>query len=320
MTRRRQRGLAALAALALATAATAAPTALTPPPTMGRPGMAGPGGGEEASRKSVDRRIQAYTGQGRRATLGLLKEIVGDAVGFGAPAYNRGEIDASARFYQKTAEDLTAAFSDAKATPGAARELAALRTALARCAKVASPDRRAWLVRFAFDRITLDWGLAAFRVKGLTDLGNQNFGAERYTEAADAYGESVEVLEDISGDDANGLDAVLRTAGVMHAHALMADHDYGGAAHALIAGLAYMPELPHRPFDLTKIFRKVKLDALVAELEAAAAKPGAKADEVFLLGYMYLCTGKTEPARAQFKKALTLEPAHAGAQRFLKDL
>jgi tetratricopeptide (TPR) repeat protein len=156
-------------------------------------------------------------------------------------------------------------------------------------------------------------------VKGLTELGNQNFGAERYTEAADAYGESVDLLEDISGEDANGLDVVLRTAGVMHAHALLADRDYAGAANALTTGLAYMPELPHRPFDLKKVFRPQKLDLVVADLEAAAAKPGASADVVFLLGYVYHCIGKAEQARAQFKKAAGIDPAHKGAQRFLKD-
>jgi len=294
----------------------AAPTTLSGPPGMMRGGQAA-GPGEDETRQAVDRGLTAFTHAGRKLTLGLLRQAVGESIAFGAPAYNRGEVDACARFYVKTGESVVAAFPE-KVSAGAARGVTALKTALARCATQTSAERRAWIMRFAFDKIELYWQLEALHVKGLADIAAQSFAAERFTEAADGFRECTEGFEELAADDVARLDAATRSASVMLAHALIADHDYPAAARALEAGLAQTPDIVKHPFDLHRVFRQQRYDALLAEVEAAAAKPGAPADTVFVLGYLYHSARKADLALAQFKKVLTLDAGHRGAQLFLK--
>ena len=311
----------------LAAAAQAAPVPAEAPrqnsERMGaapRMALASDGGAEQEaeSRRQVTRRLDAFVATGQKATLGFLRDLVDGSIAFGAPAYNRGDIEGCARFYMKTAEAVTAAFPEAKATAAGAHGLEALRAALSRCALVSSFDRRAWLMRYAFDRIALDWQLLTLRARGLVGLATQSLGGERYTEAADAYGEAAGAVDELVGEDPAQVDGGLRAAGMMQGNALLGERDFAGAARALDAGLERVPEWPHRPLDLHKVFRPARLDALVKELEAAAAKPGASADLAFTLGYVYHCAGKQDAATAQFKKALAQDAGHRGALRYVK--
>ena len=55
-------------------------------------------------------------------------------------------------------------------------------------------------------------------------------------------------------------------------------------------------------------------------LEEKAKKDDKDASMQFLLGYEYHFTGKKNAAREQFEKTLKLEPDHAPAKLFLKQL
>jgi tetratricopeptide (TPR) repeat protein len=266
----------------------------------------------------IDRRIQGFASRGKKATLGLLQELISDSISFGAPAFNRGDVEECSRFYIKTAESILAAFKMEKsATKGAGQALADLQAAVARSAQFPRVERKAWALRFAFDKILLAWQIAASHAKGLVIIGNQNFSAGNYPEAADSFRESLLILEDLVGQDLDQIEIATRASGLMLGHALLSDAKYEESARALEAGVKYIPDWPRQSFDFRKLFRADQYEECLKSLQGAAGKDGAKADVHFLLGYVFHFTGKKEDAKVLFEKALRLNPAHVGAQQFL---
>jgi serine protease Do len=74
-----------------------------------------------------------------------MASALGQAINVGAPAYNRGDVEACYRLYARTAEQLIDARGDC---PGAQR---ALRDGLLRCVELSDADDRAWALRDTFD-------------------------------------------------------------------------------------------------------------------------------------------------------------------------
>ncbi|WP_164014818.1 S1 family peptidase [Pyxidicoccus trucidator] len=78
-------------------------------------------------------------------TVEAIGSALSQAINVGAPAYNRGDVEACYRLYARTAEQLIDARGDC---PGAQR---ALRDGLLRCVELTDADDRAWALRDTFD-------------------------------------------------------------------------------------------------------------------------------------------------------------------------
>jgi tetratricopeptide (TPR) repeat protein len=271
-------------------------------------------------RDRIDRRIERFKKTGRRLGPGLLRECVTETLAFGVPAYNSGDHEACAQFYIKTAESLVGAFPKGSgATPLGARGLADLKAALDRSAKAKGPEGQAWAMRFAFDQIMIAWEGAAAQLRALMGLASQNFGGSRYAEAAEAFGEAGDLLEDVMGEEFTQADLGLRGASLMKAHACLAQGLWKEAVKAIAAGMAYVPDFPKGQFDLRAIFRADRYEEILGRLKTALEASPEDAELSFLLGYVEFHSGRKDAARGHFEKALKIAPQHAGAKAYLAE-
>lgn len=271
-------------------------------------------------RERIDQRIDRFKKSGRRLGAGVLRECVTETLAFGVPAYNAGNHEECARFYLKTADSLCDAFpGGSRCTPSGSRGLADLKAALERAAKAKGPEGQAWAMRFAFDKIMIAWESAATQLRALMSLASQNFGGGRYAEAAEAFGEAADLLEDVMGEEFSASDVGLRGASLMKAHACLAQGLWPEAVRAITAGLAYVPDFPKGPFDLRAIFRADRYEEILGRLKASLEASPEDADLSFLLGYVQFHSGRKDEARRHLEKALKIAPSHAGAKLYLAE-
>jgi len=80
-----------------------------------------------------------------QGTVEAIASALGKAINVGAPAYNRGDVEACYRLYARTAKQLIDSSADC---PGAQR---ALRDGLLRCMDLTDADDQAWTLRDTFD-------------------------------------------------------------------------------------------------------------------------------------------------------------------------
>jgi tetratricopeptide (TPR) repeat protein len=185
---------------------------------------------ENETREKIDKIIRGCTDAKKKVNLGLLRETIELSIGFGAPAWNGGDHEACARFYVKTAESLTAAFTENIATPPAWAALGVLKAALERARRTEDVDRKAWALRYAFDKIMVEWQAKSEQGSALKALGQQYFGRMNYEEAEDSLQEACAMLDEIAGGELpKGMDAVP----VLYGHVLFARGKFKEASRAI---------------------------------------------------------------------------------------
>lgn len=137
------------------------------------------------------------------------------------------------------------------------------------------------------------------------ELGDFYFRADRFREAAEAYGKA----RSYAPDDAS-VHFVL-------ADAVFADGDYHYAAFLISEGLRLDPRMATAATDKRTFYSDAKVfDAQMAALDAYLAKAPYDAQAHFVRGYNLAFSGKPAAALAAFRRVLEIEPEHRGAQTF----
>jgi tetratricopeptide (TPR) repeat protein len=286
---------------------------------------AGARGQEEAPpdadvvRGEIDKIIQRFQGQKKKVTLGAVQAAIELSISFGAPAWNAGDHAACADFYAKTAETLCAAFPDrAAATPAATKALADLKAALARAKTFTDSDRKAWALRYAFDKTQTTCLAEGVRASALLDLSAECLKRSEFEEAQDAGAAAVAVLKEMEGQRAESLPLACRVAPFVMADALVGRKKFAEASAAILQGLNAVPEWPKAERDLHAVYGDPEpYEAALDALKEQAKKAANDASLHFLLGYELHFTGRKDAAKEQFEKVLKIDPGHAGAKLFL---
>lgn len=273
---------------------------------------------KEKTRGQIDELVQNF---GRRATLGLLREVVTLTISYGAPAYNKGDRTGCYEFYRETAQSLCRRFSGKKAATGPGQSaIAKLDLALKRGEAFPIADRKAWSLRFAFDQILSMWNIQYAGLRELTQMGYQYAQSGWYEEAEQAFTESVGLLKELAviQSGAINIDAQQRAAPLALASVMYAQRRFPEAGRAISDNLSLFPELKKLTVNRRSFcIREDHYDLVLRDLEIAAGQNENDVDLQFLLGYEYYFLEKKLEANRQFDRVLKLSPQHAGAKLFL---
>lgn len=137
------------------------------------------------------------------------------------------------------------------------------------------------------------------------ELGDFYFKANRFRDAAEAYGKA----RSYAPDDAS-IHFVL-------ADAVFADGDYHYAAFLIGEGLRLDPAMASADTDKRTFYAEVKVfEAQMAALDAYLAKTPYDAQGHFVRGYNLRFSGQHTSAMAAFRRVLEIEPGHRGAAAF----
>lgn len=247
----------------------------------------------------------------KKATIGTVREAATAAIEFGAPAWNNGDQEACADFYVETGDAVVKAIGG-----GPVEEL---KKALKRAGETKDVSRRAWAMRYAFDRITLAWELRATELRATAKMAAECMARGQLEEAADAAKAAADALVDIEPQDVKAIDVNLRVAPLLLSHALFAQGRFAESAKALRSAAMRLPEGTKFTFkrrDMTP--DKEGYDERLEELEAQAAKHGADADLLFLLGYELHFSDRRDEAKEWFRKAVKRAPERSGGRWLIK--
>jgi tetratricopeptide (TPR) repeat protein len=247
----------------------------------------------------------------KKATLGTVREAAAAAIDFGAKAWNAGDQQACADFYVETGEAVV------KAVGGG--PVGEIQKALKRAGESTDVARRAWAMRYGFDRVTLAWELKATELRATAKMAADCMARGQLDEAVDAATAATAALAEIEPQDPRVLDVNLRVAPLLLAHALFAQGRFAEAGKALRSAATRLPEGTKFTFvrrDMTP--DKEGYDARLDELETQAAKQGADADLLFLLGYELHFSDRRDEAKEWFRKAVKRAPERAAGRWMIK--
>lgn len=278
----------------------------------------------KAVRAEIDALI-AKAAQAPRLTPAVVNRAIERSISYGAPVYNKGDQEACYEFYAATAKALLERFGDEKKleamTPRAKQAIADLKAALARAAGYGDATKKAWAMRFAFDKAMTAYGVAQQECETLVSLGTNNLRLGLYAEAEDAFATALGILRDLHDADGEGASLSMRLAPLALSNARFAQGRFKEAAAALEEGLRYVPEWPTYEVDQRGFFGEEGVhEACVAKLAVAAQAAPDDAELALLLGHEYYFGGKKSEGAAQFKKVAELKPGHAGVKAFLRVL
>lgn len=278
----------------------------------------------KAVRAEIDALI-AKAAQAPRLTPATVNRAIERSISYGAPAYNLGDHEACYEFYAATAKALLERFGDEKKletmTPRAKQALADLKAALARAAGYGDAMKKAWAMRFAFDKALTAYAIAQQQCETLVSLGTNNFRLGLYAEAEDAFTTALGLLRELHDADGEGASLSMRLAPLALSNARFAQGRYKEAAAALEEGLRYVPEWPTYEVDQRGFYGEEGAhEACVAKLAAAAQAAPDDTELALLLGHEYYFGGKKSEGAEQFRKVAKLKPDHAGVKAFLKVL
>jgi len=151
--------------------------------------------------------------------------------------------------------------------------------------------------------------LSAGLAKKYVELGDFYFRADRFRDAAEAYGKA----RSYAPDDA-GVHFVL-------ADAVFADGDWHYAAFLITEGLRLDPALASADTDKRTFYGDAKaFAAQMQALDAYLAKAPYDAQAHFVRGYNLAFSGDPMQALAAFRRVLEIEPGHRGATTFVDAL
>jgi tetratricopeptide (TPR) repeat protein len=274
---------------------------------------------ETAARQQVNDLIKSFHDAHKKATPGLIQQAIALSISFGAPAWNKGDHAACARFYMTTAQNLVDVFAGRDAATAAARSaLDDLQFALDRAHFYNDDDRSAWSLRFAFDKNQITCELAAQKAQALVALGEEYLKRSRLPEGEDAMRSAVASLAELDGEPDDAIPLPARYAPMALANALFAEQNFEDASVAVLKGLTYIPQWPAVPIDLRDAAASPEeYDANLSALESKSKAQPQNASLQFLLGYQYWFTGRRADATDRFHETLKLDPKHPGAQIFL---
>lgn len=141
------------------------------------------------------------------------------------------------------------------------------------------------------------------------ELGDFYFKANRFHDAAEAYGKA----RSYAPNDAS-VHFVL-------ADAVFADGDYAYAAFLINEGLRLDPAMASANTDKRTFYSDASVfETQMAALDAHLAKTPYDAQAHFVRGYNLCFSGKRDEAIAAFRRVLEIAPEHHGAQAFLAAL
>ena len=141
------------------------------------------------------------------------------------------------------------------------------------------------------------------------ELGDFYFKADRFRDAAEAYGKA----RSYAPDDAS-VHFVL-------ADAVFADGDYHYAAFLIAEGVRLDPAMAGADTDKRTFYRAAKtFDAQMAALDAYLAKAPYDAQAQFVRAYNLRFSGRASEALTAFRRVLEIAPDHRGAQTFVAAL
>ena len=274
---------------------------------------------ESTVREQVNQLIRTFHDEKRKVTPGMIQQAISLSISFGAPAWNRGDHGACARFYLTTAQSLVGSFGAKDAATGTARgALEDLQFAIDRAQTYKDDDRSAWSLRFAFDKNQMNCELAVQKAQSLVALGEQYLKRSQYQESEDALRSAVTALAELDGEELDSIPPAARYAPLALVNVLFAQRRFDEASAQVLKGLVYLPQWPAVQIDLREA--SATPEDYKANLEALEMKARSEPDNAstqFLLGYQYWFTGRRLDAKDQFHQTLKLDPHHAGAALFL---
>jgi len=273
---------------------------------------------EKAVRAQIDERLQAYVRSGMPATIGVLHEVAGLSISFGAPVYNTGDHTACFKFYEKSMQDLVAAFSaEGKANASAAKLVHELDGALKRAQTLETVDDKAWALRFGWDLVALGYEASLRHSVGLVDLASRNFYMGRYVEAEIAARAALEDYKELLGSKPETVPERVGFANFVLANTLVVQGKYKEAAGALEAGCDAVPDWPTLPINQPDFFKEPSdHETYVKRIQEAVQTEPKEARLHFLLGHELFFSGHKELGQAEFLKALELQPVYPAAKLF----
>jgi hypothetical protein len=255
--------------------------------------------------------VESVRGPGTPPTLGLVHEVVGLAISYGAPAYNAGDRAGCGDFYVETAGTLVTAFADGRPTGPLARQaLDDLAAAKLRFAADGDAERRAWTMRLAFDLVNIAWEGECERGAAFSRLAVQYLQRGQYpeAEAAAERGEEIRLETLASRPMAVALD--LRVAPLVCAQALLGQERYGEAGERLAAGLDGLGDLAGSRLDLHGLHPAGGFAGILAGLERHVQEHGDDHDALALLAFEQRFGGASERAADTAARLRAAAPTH----------
>ncbi len=277
-------------------------------------------------RKETQNQIRAlvehYTTQKRKANLGLFREVVTLAIAYGAPTYNLGKREDCLTCYAWATDLLLSTFKDTeKATESGRKALLGFKEAREAARAYTSLDKKAWALRFGFDKLELAWQMRSQQVESLVVLGTNNFQRAQYREAESAFTAALEDIREMEGVDPAALPINASLALFALSHSRYAQEKFTLASEALQEGLRLLPFWPTYEVDQRGFYAdEAEHGLLLVKLEAAVKAAPEDAELQFLLGHEYFFGGRRSEAEKPFKKVAELMPQHRFVRLFLRTL
>ncbi len=271
--------------------------------------------------KEVRAEITALIAETKKLRLGVMEDCIEKSIGIGAPAYNNGDIEGCYNFYRITAEALVTKFSKKDmATTAAATAIVTLTKALASANGYDKADKKAWAMRYGFDKVMLRVDQLRTEAQYHMQTGTRYLGLiGNLREAEDAFRSTVQIVDELGGPNGEAVPLRLRLAAVAHGRALIGREKWKEASKAFQKALLYIPTWPTFDFDPKDFLnRPADGDAVPKALIAAVQREKDDADLRFLLGYERFFFGEREKAFECFREVLQNHPGHAGALVFQK--
>lgn len=274
----------------------------------------------EATRRDIDARIDVFLKARHAPTLGLIKEVVQLSIAWGAPAYDDGDREGCYRFYSATIERLLRDFPlDEKSDPEVRAAFADLKLALESSQTYDDIVKKAWALRYGFDKVTLAWSRRNNHQQTLVGLGDKYFQLGLYTQALDACADATAELRCIAGVDVSELNLNARTAPLSCVRACFTLKNWKAAAGWLPVTLEFLPDLPTYPITPTQFYGDVADHARALKaLEADFADQPDNDDLRLILAAEMFFLNRRERAQTLFRELLDKNKEHPVARAFLK--
>jgi tetratricopeptide (TPR) repeat protein len=265
--------------------------------------------------------IQSWKKQNKVATLGLIRDLVDLAVKQGGGLYDKGDVAGCYRMYAELVQILVKNFAANDQSSSHARNaMVDLVAAFKRAEQTVQVKFKAWRLRFAFDKVLIDYAQAAAYMQRFNQLGQKYCRLGQYGDSMIAYNLAAQLQQEIMVNNPARMPISQRNTGIAMSRALLGAGEFKKASRALQENMRFLPEWPTFAFRPFGAFQSVKAYESIIQKVAKLVQnnPKADADLVFLLAHELFFLGQADQALNLFQQLKNVSPNHFGARCFLE--
>jgi tetratricopeptide (TPR) repeat protein len=267
----------------------------------------------------LDQAAGQWKARHKVANLGLFRDFIEAGIKNGAPLYDRGDVAGCYRVYSSVVQVSLKHFGQNQlATASARNALVDMVNAFKRAEATKQVRLKAWRLRFAFDKVFIDYEQTATYMLRFNQLGAKYCKLGHYDDALIAYNSALIFQNEIIRRQPGLMSVGQRETGIVRSRALLALGQFKEASQSVQSTVNILQDWPTYSFSPYGAYAGANnYQAIFQKLTAEINKnPEADIDLVFLYAHELFFLNKTNEAFALFKKILQSNPKHLGALCF----